>query len=284
MRQRTKDGIKRSVKTMARVVGTITRPRVPTTRILTYHSVGYRDHEMNVTPETFEAQMAWLAAHATVISLRDAAEGKPGVALTFDDGYRDNLTQAAPILQRFGFPATVFMVAGCAGTALTPGENPETGRLMTWDELITLASLGIEIGSHGMTHRRLSELSETEQAQEITGSKKLIEDHLGRPIRAFAYPYGSILDYSVTTFALVRTAGFRYAVSNRYGVVPPGTFPWELRRIWIDTTDSLASFAAKADGRLDLLTVLDSSLGIRLRRRLSRLIRENPQSAVHNPQ
>ncbi len=267
-----KNSIKRAIKGVLRTTGHLTRPRRPTTRILTYHSIGHRRHEMNVTPENFRAQMAWLAKNATVISLRDAGEGHPGVAITFDDGYRDNLLHAAPVLKEHGFPAVVFMLAGKAGMVISPEDDPETGALMTWDEVRELETFGVEIGAHGMTHRRLPELSEEEQAEEIRESKRIIEMELGHPIRYFAYPYGSAEDYTELTFALTRKAGFRYAVSNRYGIVPTGTFPWELRRIWIDATDSLESFKAKVDGRLDTLRFLDSPLGLRWRKRLNILL------------
>lgn len=272
MKRHAKNLIKRGIKTGTRLVGPLFRAGGPSTRILTYHSVGARAHEMNVRPEAFAAQMEWLAKHAEVISLRDAAEGRPGVALTFDDGYRDNLLNAAPILKALEFPATVFMVAGKAGSVIHPEEDPETGALMTWEELRRIESFGFEVGSHGMTHRRLSTLNEAEQRNEITESKALIEQHLGHPITCFAYPYGSMLDYTELSFALARKAGYRYAVSNRYGPVPVGMFPWALRRIWIDATDSLASFRAKVDGRLDLLRLLDEPVGIRWRRRLNALL------------
>ncbi|HPO12877.1 MAG TPA: polysaccharide deacetylase family protein [Candidatus Hydrogenedentes bacterium] len=267
-----KNGIKRSLKGTLRTVGYVTRTHHPTTRILTYHSIGQRRHEMNVTPENFRSQMAWLAQHANVISLRDAAEGKPGVAITFDDGYQDNLLNAAPVLKEFGFPAIVFIVAGKTGSVIAPNDDPQTSVLMTWDEVRALEGFGVEIGAHGMTHRRLSELSEDEQGAEILESKRIIEAELGHPIRCFAYPYGSTLDYTELTFSLTRKAGFRYAVSNRYGIVPVGAFPWELRRIWIDATDSLASFKAKVDGRLDMLSVLDSPAGSRWRKRFNTLL------------
>jgi peptidoglycan/xylan/chitin deacetylase (PgdA/CDA1 family) len=279
MHPRVKNVLKRAVKGAGRAAGFFLHTRVPCARILTYHSVGYRAHEMNVTPEMFQAQMTWLAKHAAIISLCDAADGKPGVALTFDDGYRDNLVYAAPGLKELGLPAPVFMVAGKAGEVLVPEEAPDTGSLMTWDDLKAIESFGVEAGAHGMTHRRLSELTEEEQAWEIGESKRLIEAKLEHPVRFFAYPYGSSLDYSEITFGLVRKAGFRYAFSNRYGVVIPGMFPWELRRIWIDATDSLASFQAKVDGRLDLLRVLDAPAAIRWRRRLNRAITHENSAA-----
>ena len=235
-------------------------------RILTYHSIGYRSHEMNVTPEDFAAQMAWLAQNRLVITLEEAALGVPGVAITFDDGYVDNLEHAAPILQENGMAATVFMVAGRAGATLDDDPHPEDGPIMNWEQLRELDALGIRIGSHTMSHPHLSQLLQNQQRQEIEDSKRILEQELTHPITTFAYPYGSALDYSATTTQLVQDAGYLLAVSNRYGTVRQGDNPYTLRRIWIDRTDTLDTFIAKVDGRLDGLRIFDSRLGIALRR------------------
>ncbi len=262
-----KAAIKRALK---RILPIVAAPKPGGTRILTYHSVGERSHEMNVRTEDFAAQMLWLRDHAVVIPLEAAIDGQPGVALTFDDGFVDNLRNAAPILKAYEFPATVFMVAGRAGGYLDGEPDRERGRLMTWDELRELASLGIEIGAHTLHHPHLAELPAEAQREEIEGSKRLSEQQLGQPVRAFAYPYGSARDYNKDSLRLVQEAGFSHACSNRYGPHGAGDAPWDTRRIWIDATDSLESFADKVTGRLDALQYLDSPLGIRLRRLINR--------------
>lgn len=266
----TKAGIKRALKRALRVFGVPPRFRKPTSRILTYHSIGHRGHEMNVTPEAFEEQIAWLARTHPVISIEEAAEGKPGVAITFDDGYRDNLLHAAPILRRLELPAVVFMVIGRMGEALNGDPEPSSGVLMTLGELRELAAQGIQVGGHTVSHPHLSRLSEAEQRREIVGCKAAIEDALGRPVTSFAYPYGSRADYTPETVRLVREAGFKLAVSNRYGHNSPVLNRFALRRIWIDATDDLATFQAKVDGRLDALAWLEGRAGLRLRRALNR--------------
>jgi peptidoglycan/xylan/chitin deacetylase (PgdA/CDA1 family) len=242
------------------------------TRILTYHSVGRRKHPMNVTPEAFAEQMAWLAEHAAVIPLAAATAGEPGVAITFDDGYRDNLKEAAPILAQWKFPATLFAVTGRMGGHLDHDEPCADARLLDWDELREIESTGVTIGAHTLRHCRLSSLSEAEQRSEIIDCKAQLEAALGHGVQCFAYPFGSALDYDETSVALVREAGFDWAFSNRYGVVQPVDRPFVLRRIWVDDTDSQATFQAKVDGRLDRLTLLDSSWGIRGRRLFNRLL------------
>lgn len=271
--QKIKNAAKRLLKQSARLAARVFPPTPNAIRILTYHSIGYRAHEMNVRPEDFRAQMEWLAEQQCVIPLAEAAQGRPGIALTFDDGYLDNLKNAAPILTRLNLPATVFMTAGRAGQELLP-HSPlsEDTRLMDWAELAELSGMGFEIGSHTLSHRRLSRLPEDEQRVEIFESKRLIEEKLGQPVQAFAYPFGSALDYSPATVRLVREAGYACAVSNRFGPAAPGDDPFTLRRIWIDATDDLSSFQAKVRGDLDLMRLLDSYPGILARRAANRLL------------
>lgn len=240
-------------------------------RILTYHSVGERDHPMNVSPAAFRDQMAWLADWRHSISVQDALDGVPGVAVTFDDGYRDNLTNAHPVLEKFGIPWTLFFVSGRAGAMLGHDSNPATSTLLDWDEVRELRRCGVEIGGHTRTHARLSHLEPNEQRREINDCYDRIATELGEPPAGFAYPYGSALDYTPETVRIVKESGFCYALSNRYGPVSASDDRWTARRIWIDRTDSLELFISKVEGRLDRLRILDSGLGIRARRLVNRL-------------
>lgn len=268
-----KHGLKRAARNVsrARAAG---NGRALCSRILTYHSVGSRDHEMNVSIRDFRAQMAWLAAHAEVCTLEQAAEGRGGIAITFDDGYLDNLVNAAPILADYGFPATVFVVAGRTGMRLEhDSKEQEHSQLMDWDEVRTLEAMGWTVGGHTVTHQRLALLSAREQRSEIDGCKHLLEDALGHGIETFAYPFGSALDFNLTSRVIAREAGYNLAVSNRYGAVQPGADRYDLRRIWIDRTDTLKSFTEKVDGSMDGLAWMDSPVGIRARRVLNDLLR-----------
>lgn len=269
-----KAAIKRGVKAMAMAMPG-RRPGVsgvPRSVILTYHSVGDRDHDMTVSVADFRAQVGWLAEHLEVIPAAKAAQGHPGVALTFDDGFRDNLVHAAPLLRAGGMCATVFVVAGRLGGLLDGERDPERGALMSLEELRELDSMGIEVGAHTLSHPRLSTLSESGQRAEIGGCKRVLEDQLGHAVEGFAYPFGSAFDYTEQSKALVEECGYRYGMSNRYGPNGPGFDPWSLRRIWIDRSDTLTTFQAKVTGRLDHLAWLDSPLGLRGRRILNRLI------------
>jgi peptidoglycan/xylan/chitin deacetylase (PgdA/CDA1 family) len=229
---------------------------------------------MNVSPAAFREQMRWLADHCTPVSLDRAAAGGEGVAITFDDGYRDNLTEAAPVLDTFRIPATLFFVSGLAGATLDHDDPAdESARILNWNELRELANGGWAIGGHTMTHARLSQLDHESQREEIAGCKREIEREIARSVFTFAYPFGSALDFTGDTTRIVRESGYALAVSNQYGVNSTERDPFALRRIWIDRSDSLASFAAKVEGRLDRLAWLDSPVGIRARRWANRLLR-----------
>lgn len=270
------DHIKRQLKMAARgltLVGENGAPTENCSHVLTYHSVGDRDHEMNVTPDAFRAQMEWLAENAHVCSLAEATEGCGGVAITFDDGYLDNLTNAAPVLSELGLPATVYVVPGRVGQWLDHDEQDRSAVLMTWDEVRELESSGWTIGGHTLTHQRLSTLNMLDRRTEIVKCTEVLEDELGHEMESFAYPYGSALDYNEYSKELVRQCGYKFAVSNRFGAIQPGADRWALRRIWIDRTDTLESFRAKAIGALDKLAWLDSAVGIRARRALNGLLK-----------
>jgi peptidoglycan/xylan/chitin deacetylase (PgdA/CDA1 family) len=263
-----KSAIKRAVK---HTVAMLSHAGAPAARVLTYHSVGDRRHDMNVTLRDFETQMAWLAAHAEVITLEDAAAGRPGIAITLDDGYEDNLLNAAPVLQRHGFPATLFLVTGRTGQCLDDEPDPDRGRIMDRTQAREWLDRGFALGGHTRTHPRLSQLDRVAQRDEIAGCKRDIEEALGIEVPHFAYPYGSAWDYNPDSVALAQEAGYRAAFSNRYGVCTPTDGPYAYRRIWIDASDSLAHFAAKASGRLDALRFLDEPAALALRKGLNKV-------------
>ncbi len=265
-----KRAVKRAVNHCAMLFGPLTRRRG--LRILTYHSVGARDHDMNVRPEQFREQMEWLAKEKCVIPLDAALEAEESVVITFDDGYRDNLVNAAPVLHALGLPATVFIVAGRVGGILDHDTPDPSNKLMNWPDIKQWLEGGFNIGCHSMTHRRLSQISEEEQRGEIIDSARLLREQISRPVEAFAYPFGSAADYDATSIRMVREAGFTLALSNRYGVNGFERDRWALRRIWIDATDDLVTFRAKVEGRLDALSILDSPAGLAARHSLNRVL------------
>ena len=261
---------KNAVKTAARPLSFAAPSAKNAARILTYHSVGARVHEMNVAPKDFQAQMKWLAENVTLIGVEEALEGQPGIALTFDDGYKDNLTNAAPVLEEYGIPATLFAVTQRVGSHLDHDTPNDDARLLTWDEIRQWRDRGFGVGAHTRTHPRLSRESAEGLVDEIAGCREDLVENLGDPAQGFAYPFGSSLDYDARAVEALQSAGFSYGLSNRYGPVERGDSPWTVRRIGIDRSDTIVTFKAKVMGKLDALRLLDSGAGLRLRRAIGR--------------
>lgn len=182
-----------------------------------YHSVAPHDHDpyqVTVSPERFEQQMRWLRRHRRrgvsvreVLEARESGRGRGLVGLSFDDGYADFAEHALPVLKRYGFSATVYVIAGRLG-----GDNewdPEGPRkpLMTAELVRQVAEAGIEIGSHGLRHVSLPKAPEAALAGEIAGSRRVLQDISGQDVPGFCYPYG---DIDAPVVAGVRAAGYDY--------------------------------------------------------------------------
>lgn len=229
--------------------------RLPKNRaaILMYHSVSAgADYFMNVEPRDFEKHMAYLAEQKIpVIELselvRRLKEGKPlggAVALTFDDGYRDNYTTAFPILKKYRFSATIFVTTDMIGKTDKRGMR----RLSTEEMKEMYASGLITISPHTKSHPKLAQLSDADARAEIEGSKKVIDQLFGMDAKLFAYPYGSAND---TTKQIVEQRGFEAAVSVREGTVGPESEFLFLPRNSIDRSTTFAQFRGKVSTAID---------------------------------
>jgi peptidoglycan/xylan/chitin deacetylase (PgdA/CDA1 family) len=201
--------------------------------ILTYHSLDSTRSVVSIPPETFQAQMEWLAQSGMpVVALADIQKTPGAVALTFDDGFRNFFECAFPVLQKHGFPATVFVISEFCGRRNDWPSQPRnngipTFELMRWSEVEQVARCGITIGCHTATHPWLSRLSEAEIENELSMSRAAIEGHTGRAVDTFAYPYGD------STSAIRSAAGrhFRLACGTRLAFVSHDSDNLELPRI-----------------------------------------------------
>jgi peptidoglycan/xylan/chitin deacetylase (PgdA/CDA1 family) len=163
------------------------------------------------------------------------------VVLTFDDGFASVYTRAFPILARYGFPATVFLVSGYCGKRNDWAGQPTCVPrlpLLTWEEVAELDRHGIEIGAHTHTHPRLDHLPPAEAEREIAGSKAAIEEQLGHAIELFAYPYGR---YDGATRAAVGRA-YTGACTTRLGRVAGRSDPLAVERVDVQCLESATVF------------------------------------------
>ena len=157
--------------------------------VLEYHCVGDEpfsaEEHLFVRPSELEDQITALQDAGYRFVFADEADPlcfRKTVCLTFDDGYKDNLTELLPVLERTGAKATVFVAADLIGF---------NDYFLSREDLQTLAaSPCIRIGSHGVTHRDLLELSEEETESELRESKRILEEITGKEVTAFSYPGG----------------------------------------------------------------------------------------------
>ena len=206
--------------------------------ILTYHSISDGDSPLKISLRLFTEQMEWLRANVRVAPLAEVvvalAERKllpeRTVALTFDDGFRDFYSSAAPVLRHFGFTATIFLPTGyCGRTNRWPGQPEWVAKeaLLDWQEVAGLARNGFSFGAHSINHVVLPALSVDEAEHEIAGSKAQIEEHTGQRVDLFAYPYGL---WSPTVRDIV-SRHYRGACSTGAGVVEQDADPFALPRV-----------------------------------------------------
>jgi peptidoglycan/xylan/chitin deacetylase (PgdA/CDA1 family) len=201
--------------------------------ILAYHRVNPQSRgPLSVTIENFRRQLSHLVNHGyqnvslldLPLEANDAEAAGRRFAICFDDGYRDNLLHAMPILSDFGLKATVFVPVDYVDSdQLFPwdrewveswGGTREEDFCLSWTQLREMKSSGIfSIGSHTMTHPNLTTVDAQCAQYEIVTSKKILERQLGTPLQLFCYPRG---DLNGDIVAMVQEAGYRLAV-----VTPP---------------------------------------------------------------
>lgn len=256
---------------IARLVESTRLPRwlpLPGPLIVMLHGLGGAD---GVSPPLFEALLDALCARRRVVPLGDALRelGRPAAgelaAITFDDGYVDFAEHAAPVLARRGLHATLFVPAGHLGGSNVWDAGRRAARsILDSVSLRALAPTVVEIGAHGLTHRRLAGLDAPALHAETFEARRRLEDASGRRVRLFAYPYGQLCDFDSAAEAAVAAAGFEAACSTHFGRGSGVRERFRLRRVGIEPSDTLATFDRKLDGAYDWVRWKESA-GARLR-------------------
>ena len=166
------------------------------------------------------------------------------IIITFDDGFEDFYRNAFPVAQKHDIPLTLFMVAkGIGGTNTWMHNRGKPKRkLLDQNDLLTCAKSGVTIGSHTLSHPRLTEIDYETANNEISLSKIHLQDVLQQEVRHFAYPYGI---YDPIHFEIIAEAGYESACSTQSGFNRNNINLFELRRIEVYGSDSLWHFKQK---------------------------------------
>ena len=206
--------------------------------VLMYHGVSAAALT-SITPALFEWQMSSLhRAGVRVLPLgevvdrlrRDLPLPSRALAITFDDGLRSVYDQAWPVLRRYGFPATVFLVANHIDRDNGwPGQPPQVRPepMLTWPQVRELHHEGLEMAAHTLDHPRLDLLAEDAVRAQVAGSRAAIEAQVGHVVPLFAYPYGR----HTPAVRAITGESFTGACTARPGLVEDGSDPLRLDRI-----------------------------------------------------
>ena len=256
------------------------RKSAPRIAILMYHGISRQldDHlhpyfRTVTSPERFEQQMRFLSENGyQVLTVSEAVhlmqhhpassnsiketpvssdKQRPIAVITFDDGLRDFYSAAFPVLEKFGFKATVYLTSGLIDKTFVTGSE-----CLRKTEIRELAAKGIEFGSHTVSHPQLKGLSESEIEAELANSKKQIEEILGHPITLFSYPYRFPEEdtrFTKMLGSLLLGQGYSMGVTTIIGCTKANDNPLFLKRLPVNECDDKPLFQAKLEGGYDWL-------------------------------
>jgi len=246
-------------------------------RILVYHSImkvpkNKDTLRITVPPKLFQMQLAYLLSSGySIVSMdnlldymsNDKPVSNKKIVLTFDDGFDDNFDYSYNILKKNGLTATYFLTCNYIGSnRVFPwyDENSPYGKPITWEEVSRMASDGMGIGSHTLTHINLGRISHDtgKLYEEIKTSKEMLEDKLKMPVRYFSYPFGCKGSYNAITEDIIKKSGYKAACVDIFGVNKKNDNIFELKRTRIDWNDTLFRFRMKIEGAYDWVDRLRS--------------------------
>lgn len=205
--------------------------------VLMYHGIGYATTtewgNLLVSPELFEVHLKYLKdAGYRVVSVEELGDRfstnkavEKYVAFTFDDGYENNYRYAYPLLKKYGFTATFYIIRNALGR----------DDYMSDEQIKVMLKDGMKFGSHTMSHSNLTLIDKSQYVREIQGSKMLLEQRFGFDVESISYPYGA---YNEDVVKEVVGARYKFGVAGKYGINTADSFndsPYTMNRIGIYT-------------------------------------------------
>lgn len=225
--------------------------------IFMYHSIGDNEAFFTVRETEFERQMRFISRGGyKAMLLKDAIQAikngknmKNVVAITFDDGYRDNYLKAFPILNKYNLPATIFVVTGKIGESMTNSEGV-TIEILDPEQIREMINRGIDFECHTSSHKEMTSCTESELDIEIQESKDFLKESFGCESKIFAYPRGK---YDTGTINYLKSHDWDAAVTVKRGFVSTSMItnkPFELNRNSIDSKTTFLQFKSYLKGRI----------------------------------
>lgn len=232
-------------------------------RVFMYHMISEhlpknqsKFNRLRVRPKEFEKQLIWLKENgfksftlSELVQLENIPE--KSVVLTFDDGYEDNFTNAFPLLQKYGFNATIYIVLNRFENNWATDKDLDKAsselnkeKMLNNEQIKTMLESGlIEIGSHTLDHVNLPKLNKEEKEKQLIESKKQIEEIFDIKCDSFAYPFGF---YDKDSVAIVEKTGYTNATTTVNGVFDKNKYSnFEIPRIMVSGRQGLYAFILK---------------------------------------
>ena len=223
-------------------------------KILLYHRISQEaDNRWTVSCDQFRRQLEYMVRNNyTAITFRDYHLFEQGelnlpkkpVVLTFDDGYADLYTCAFPLMREYGMKGVVFVLGDRSIRENRWDTNGFAGGepLLADEQVLELQEADFEIGSHSLTHRRLTQLDRPDAWDEISRSRMALEILLNNPVRSFSYPFGVL---SAGVKSMVKEAGYRIGCGAWTGPARFGVDLLETRRVLVHRGTGISAFAAR---------------------------------------
>jgi peptidoglycan/xylan/chitin deacetylase (PgdA/CDA1 family) len=208
--------------------------------VLYYHSVSA------VERGSFTNQMVALIRHARPIAPFGShilEKGVRYVIVTFDDGFEDFMSQALPVLSQFKIPSVVFVIADAIGKRFGP--NGRAQQIMTLDQVLSLPTDLVTIGSHTSTHLMLPQIPKEAAQDEINGSRKKLQQLLSRDITLFSFPFGA---FDNQLIEMCREAGYQRVFTTLPELSFQDPNPFVVGRVRVDPNDWPIEFRLKLAG------------------------------------